>query len=122
MPTDTSNLHAVVDIGSNGIRFSITDLSPSTARTLPTLYHDRAGISLYDAQFAGDADRGKRRPIPDEVIDRAVVRLARFKLVCRDFGVSDANVHVLATEAVRAAPNGDGFRERVRDGTHGWAV
>jgi len=42
-------------MGSNGIRFSITDLTPETQRILPTVYLDRAAISLYDAQYEAGA-------------------------------------------------------------------
>lgn len=45
--------HALVEMGSNGIRFSITDMSQDTQRILPALYLDRAAISLYDAQYEG---------------------------------------------------------------------
>lgn len=45
--------HALVEMGSNGVRFAITDLAHETRRILPALYLDRAAISLYDAQYEG---------------------------------------------------------------------
>ncbi|GAB1202965.1 hypothetical protein APSETT445_001589 [Aspergillus pseudonomiae] len=102
---------------SNGIRFSITDISPPTARTMPTVYQDRAGISLYDAQFAGSA----RGPIPQDIIEQVVDRLVRFQITCEDFGVPAQNVYVLATEATRTAPNSEEFRARIKHRT-GWEV
>ncbi|KAF9366118.1 hypothetical protein BGX34_006119 [Mortierella sp. NVP85] len=46
---------AIVDMGSNGIRFGII---ASLDRHLPVLYEERASISLFAAQFS-DADGGK---------------------------------------------------------------
>ncbi|ANB14972.1 Rtg2p [Sugiyamaella lignohabitans] len=50
--TDTSphsNLRAIVDIGSNGIRFSISSVDPARARVFPCVFQDRAAISLFDS-------------------------------------------------------------------------
>lgn len=136
-----------MDDSSNGIRFSITDTSPPTARIMPTVYQDRAGISLYDAQFSSsglssgskdkekhkDKDKDKqkekeaaasgatRNPIPAETIDQVVSRLLRFKSTCADFQVPHGNVYVLATEATRTAPNSEAFRSKIREAT-GWEV
>jgi len=104
-------------MGSNGIRFSITDLSPSTARILPTVYSDRAGISLYDAQWA----TGSKAPIPSETMDAAIRSLLHFKRTCEDFGVQDEHVRILATEATRQATNSEEYREKIRQAT-GWTV
>ncbi|KAE8334925.1 hypothetical protein BDV24DRAFT_171785 [Aspergillus arachidicola] len=101
----------------NGIRFSITDIPPHTARTMPTVYQDRAGISLYDAQFSG----GSRGPIPQDIIEQVVDRLVQFQVTCYDFGVPPQNIYVLATEATRTAPNSEEFRARIKDRT-GWEV
>ncbi|KAF9928230.1 hypothetical protein FBU30_002544, partial [Linnemannia zychae] len=51
-----SNLHAplaIVDMGSNGIRFGII---ASLDRHLPVLYEERAPISLFEAQFSDESD------------------------------------------------------------------
>ena len=69
-------LRAVVDMGSNGIRFSISNLQPPLTRILPTIYQHRVGISLYDAQHTPG---GERRPIPDEVISAVTSSFQRFK-------------------------------------------
>ncbi|EFQ96820.1 retrograde regulation protein 2 [Nannizzia gypsea CBS 118893] len=116
---EIQHLHAVVDMGSNGIRFSISDLSPVTQRIMPTVFQDRAGISLYDAQFG--AEGSTRRPIPDQVRDQIVSRLLRFKVTCEDFGVPAKNIQVLATEATRTAPNSADFRAAIYRAT-GWEV
>ncbi|KAL4922856.1 major facilitator superfamily domain-containing protein [Aspergillus aurantiobrunneus] len=118
-PADNANLYGIVDMGSNGIRFSITDTSPPTARIMPTVYQDRAGISLYDAQFSTGG--GGRGPIPAEIIEQVVDQLVRFQSVCEDFLVPNKNVYVLATEATRTAPNSEAFRARIKERT-GWEV
>ncbi|RPA95878.1 Ppx-GppA-domain-containing protein [Choiromyces venosus 120613-1] len=110
-------LHGLVDIGSNGVRFSISNLHPATARILPTVFQDRAAISLYDAQFSGTT----KSPISKEVIDQILTSMRRFKSVCSDFGVPDTNVRVVATEATREAQNSAEFRGMIADAT-GWAV
>ncbi|KAF2012082.1 Ppx-GppA-domain-containing protein [Aaosphaeria arxii CBS 175.79] len=107
-------LRGLVDMGSNGIRFSITDLSPQTQRILPTVYLDRAGISLYDAQRADGR-------IPSTTTQQVVKALLRFKSTCRDFGVPDANVRIVATEATRKAANSEEYRAEIRRAT-GWEV
>ncbi|PKX95540.1 retrograde regulation protein 2 [Aspergillus novofumigatus IBT 16806] len=119
---DTANLYGLVDMGSNGIRFSITDVSSPTARLLPTIYQDRVGISLYEAQFS-QTENGKRvrGPISQEIIEQVVDRLVRFKITCDDFCVPPDNIHVLATEATRTAPNSDEIRAQIKART-GWEV
>lgn len=84
---------------------------------MPTIFQDRAGISLYDAQFSGTT----KSPISDKVIDQILVAMRRFKSVCGGFGVSDENVRVVATEATREAQNSEEFRRRIKEVT-GWHV
>ncbi|KAI8938663.1 hypothetical protein NX059_004532 [Plenodomus lindquistii] len=113
----STHYHGLVDMGSNGIRFSITNLAPATQRVLPTVYLDRAAISLYDAQFAN----GRAVPIPAATIQQVVKSFLRFRSTCRDFGVPESQIRVLATEATRKASNSVEFRERIREAT-GWEV
>jgi retrograde regulation protein 2 len=117
---DPSYLHALVDMGSNGIRFSITTLAPPTARITPTLYQGRAGISLYDAQYPAPSN-GVRQPIDSETIKGVVSAYRSFKRTCADFGVPENNVTVLATEATRTAINGQEFMQSIREAV-GWEV
>ncbi|KAL4959022.1 putative MFS transporter [Aspergillus stella-maris] len=116
---DSSHLYGIVDMGSNGIRFSITDTSPPTARIMPTVYQDRAGISLYDAQF--NKSSSERHAISQETIDLVTDKLVRFRGVCEDFSVPNENIFVLGTEATRTAPNSSEFRARIKEKT-GWEV
>jgi retrograde regulation protein 2 len=109
--------YGLVDMGSNGIRFSITDLSPATQRILPTVYLDRAAISLYDAQY----EDGKAVPIPEHTIRQVVKSLLRFKSTCHDFGVPDSQVRIVATEATRKAINSEAYRTAIKEAT-GWTV
>ncbi|RVD88980.1 uncharacterized protein DFL_000004 [Arthrobotrys flagrans] len=108
-------LVGIVDMGSNGIRFSITDLSASRARILPTVLVYRSPISLYNAQF--DPDSGEQIPIPDEVIESVCALLNRFLIVCGEIGVDKKNIHVIATEATRKALNSGQFLKAIKDAT-----
>ncbi|KAH7108832.1 putative sensor of mitochondrial dysfunction Rtg2 [Dendryphion nanum] len=103
------------DMGSNGIRFSITDLSPPTTRILPTLHVHRLDISLYDAQF--DDTTGARIPIPDSVIKDIIAGLLRFQIICADFGVPSYYIRIIATEATRTAINSADFLKGIRKQT-----
>lgn len=47
--------------------------------------------------------------------------LLAFKATCADFGVPEANIKVLATEATRTAPNSEDYRKQIREAT-GWEV
>ena len=50
-----------------------------------------------------------------------IASLKHFKHTCSDFGVEDANIKILATEATRTAVNSADFRQRIKDAT-GWEV
>ncbi|USP78024.1 lysophospholipase [Curvularia clavata] len=98
-------------MGSNGIRFSVSDLTPRTARILPTLHVHRLNISLYDAQF--DLSTGARIPIPHPIIKDIVAGLLRFQIICADFGVPRHHIRIIATEATRTAINHTEFLEEI---------
>lgn len=104
---------------SNGIRFSITDLSPQTARILPTLYLSRAPISLYDAQYTPAS--ANPVPIPQSTIKSVVNSLLHFKSTCQDFDVPSHQIRVVATEATRKAINSEDFRNEIEEKV-GWKV
>jgi retrograde regulation protein 2 len=115
--TRSEHYHGLVDMGSNGIRFSITDLTPETQRILPTIYLDRAAISLYDAQYKA----GNIVPIPNATIKQVIKSLLRFKSTCEDFSVPSKQIRIVATEATRKAVNTDDFQKQIKD-TTGWTV
>ncbi|KAI4185268.1 MAG: hypothetical protein L6R41_004224 [Letrouitia leprolyta] len=114
---DPEHYQALVDMGSNGIRFSISDLSPPSARVMPTIYQDRCGISVFDAQY----ESGKKIPIPQVVINNILNVLVQFKKTCQDFQVRSDRVKVVATEATRNAFNSEDFRRQIESKT-GWRV
>ncbi|KAL8678476.1 MAG: hypothetical protein Q9186_005180 [Xanthomendoza sp. 1 TL-2023] len=111
------HFQALVDMGSNGIRFSISDLSPSSARVMPTVYQDRGAMSLYDAQY----ESGKKFPIAQSIIDNVLAALLRFQRICEDYQVRSDRIRVVATEATRNALNSEDFRQQIEKAT-GWQV
>ncbi|KAL8667510.1 MAG: hypothetical protein Q9202_000726 [Teloschistes flavicans] len=113
----SEHYQALVDMGSNGIRLSISDLSPPTARVMPTVYQDRCGVSLYDAQY----ESGKKVAVPQAIIQEVLTALLQFKRTCEDFQVRHDRVRVVATEATRNALNSQDFRQQIRTAT-GWTV
>ncbi|KAF2862215.1 Ppx-GppA-domain-containing protein [Piedraia hortae CBS 480.64] len=109
------HLHALIDMGSNGVRLSITSLSPPHARILPTIYQDRIALSLYDAQYQNTT----RGPIDPTTISTLIRSLLAFKRTCTDLNVT--HVRLIATEATRTASNASAFSTRIREAT-GWDV
>ncbi|PNS14376.1 Retrograde regulation protein 2 [Sphaceloma murrayae] len=123
------HIRAIVDMGSNGIRLSLTSLSPPLTRLLPTLHQSRIPISLYDAQFPAPlptstsscSSPSVRCPIPTSTIALLTRHLLRFKALCASFSVADRNVSLLATEATRTAPNAAELISAIKRET-GWDV
>jgi retrograde regulation protein 2 len=66
---------------------------------MPAIFAERAAISLYDVQNPKDSN--ERIAIPETTIKDVVECMVRFKGICRDFGVLDGNVQLVATEATR---------------------
>jgi Ppx/GppA phosphatase family len=57
------------------------------------------------------------------VVDGVITALKRFRTVCKDFGVGEGNVRVLATEALREAENSAEVRGRIKEEVGvGWEV
>ncbi|EDO15843.1 hypothetical protein Kpol_507p5 [Vanderwaltozyma polyspora DSM 70294] len=113
------NLIGVVDIGSNGVRFSISSKAAHHARIMPCVFKDRVGVSLIDVQYAPNSLT--KGPIPPETINDICAAMKRFKLICEDFGVPEKSVRMVATEATREAINSQEFIDAIYDST-GWAV
>ncbi|KAK9248910.1 Ppx/GppA phosphatase family-domain-containing protein [Lipomyces tetrasporus] len=111
-------LTGVIDIGSNAVRFSVSDLSDSQAsRNLPIVFQDRAKISLYDA-LAASSDRR----ISHNVLERLRIAITRFDRVCKALKVLDENVSVFGTEASRSAANSDDMLAMIRNINSNWTV
>ncbi|KAI1137990.1 retrograde regulation protein [Hypoxylon sp. FL0543] len=98
-----SHLYALVDMGSNGIRFSISDLSPPRTRLLKCIYRERAAISLFDALNSSSSNESLT--FQSSVITEVSKTLARFRSIANEFGVPAAHISVFATEAMRKAQN-----------------
>lgn len=108
-------MYILTFLASNGIRFSISDLSTPTARVIPTVHFHRVNISLYEAQI--DPDTGCRVAIPQSVIDRVVSAIVRFQIICVEIGVPSSNIRLIATEATRTAINSAAFTDAIRNTT-----
>lgn len=103
-PSSNNHLYGLVDMGSNGIRFSISDLSPPRSRLLRCIYRDRADISLYDALHeVGSTPLYFSRT----TIDLVSTTLAGFKEICERYTVPNHQIQVFATEAMRTSRNRD---------------
>ncbi|ORX48204.1 actin-like ATPase domain-containing protein [Hesseltinella vesiculosa] len=102
---------AIIDMGSNGIRFGIVT---NLQRHLPVTFEERVSISLLEEQ-------GDSKVIPDIIIEQVVHAFLRFKALCEQASVPPENIHVLATEATRVAANATAFIDRIFDAT-GWTV
>lgn len=108
------HLYALVDMGSNGIRFSISDLSPPRARLMRCLYRERAAISLFDA-LHHDADDADHDSFPAATVALVARTVARFhRIAVADYGVAPANFDVFATEAMRRAANAAAMVDALR--------
>lgn len=97
---------------SNGIRFSISDLSPPQSRLLRCLYRERAAISLFDA--LKESSSGGSYEFSPEVIPRVSRTLARFKAIADEFAVPPEHISVFATEAMRKASNAASMLSAIR--------
>ncbi|OHE93628.1 Ppx/GppA phosphatase [Colletotrichum orchidophilum] len=104
-PAGSNHLYAIVDMGSNGIRFSISDLTPPQTRLLRPIYRERAGISLFDALNSASTAASEPLTFPPETITQVAKTLARFRRIAVSYGVPPAHFSVLATEAMRRAAN-----------------
>ncbi|KAI0398451.1 Ppx/GppA phosphatase family-domain-containing protein [Xylariaceae sp. FL0594] len=116
-PELPNHLYAMVDMGRcvNGIRFSISDLSPPHARLLKCLYRERAAISLFDA--LNDSSSGGHPEFPPDVITQVSKTLARYKHIAVEYGVPLEHISVFATEAMRKASNAVAMLDSIRAAT-----
>ncbi|KAK3329045.1 Ppx/GppA phosphatase family-domain-containing protein [Apodospora peruviana] len=116
-PAASNHLFALVDMGSNGIRFSISDLSPPQTRLLKCVYRERAAISLFDALSKPLATEGSSPSLtfPANTIRLVSQTLARFRAIAvDDYGVPPGQVMVFATEAMRKAQNAGSMLDAIR--------
>lgn len=110
---------------SNGIRFSVSDLSPPSARLLKCLYRERADISLFDALTSSSSSSSSSGSLsfPPDTISLVSQTLARFRSIAvDDYGVPVEHVTVFATEAMRRAENAATMLEAISAEAHGLRV
>lgn len=127
---DSADFWGIVDMGSNGIRFTITDLGPPKTRRMPVLWSRRAGISLHDSLHSStstdetiddgditesaDNSSAKDGVLSQDTIDSVVREIKSFAQTCRQWGVPPSQMKVMATEATRAANNSAAFTSAIR--------
>ncbi|KAF7562173.1 hypothetical protein G7046_g1964 [Stylonectria norvegica] len=117
-PDTESQLYAIVDMGSNGIRFSITSLAPPTTRLLRPIYADRASISLFDALTPSPSG-----PVfPPDTIKSVAAALGNFRRLAVAHGVPTEHITILATEAMRRASNAAEMLDAIGAATSGLGV
>lgn len=101
---------AVVDIGSNTLKFSITEVGASGDERVIDAHADTVRLG------AGVAITGALEP---DRVERALVALRHYELVARAYAV-EACIGV-ATAALRTATNGNDLLDQIRR-TTGWSV
>lgn len=101
---------------SNGIRFSISDLTVAHPRLLTCVYQERVGISLYDSLHESGSE-AKEFFFPPKTITQVSNLLARFQRICKAHGVLPENTIIFATEALRTAKNKDEMLRAIRKAT-----
>ncbi|KOS16900.1 Retrograde regulation protein 2 [Escovopsis weberi] len=119
-PDDENHLYAVVDMGSNAIRFSITSLEPPRSRLMPPVYSARAPISLFDALTP--SPEGDGLFFPESVVDKVAAAVSRFHHLAVLHSVAPSQIMVLATEAMRRAANASAILDAIAKATGGLSV
>jgi exopolyphosphatase/guanosine-5'-triphosphate,3'-diphosphate pyrophosphatase len=96
------NLVAVLDMGASAIRLAIAEVGPNQR---PRIIEEASkGVLLGRDTFSYGAIRS-------QTIDATITALSGFTQIMKEYGV--AQVHAVATSAVREARNGDMFLDRV---------
>ncbi|OAQ98993.1 hypothetical protein LLEC1_04381 [Akanthomyces lecanii] len=120
-PSAANHLYAIVDMGSNGIRFSITSLAPPFSRLLNPLFSTRAGISLFDA-LTPSSTSGSGLVFPEQTVIDVAETVASFRQVAVAHGVPASQTYIFATEAMRRADNAGDMLGAIRTATDGLGV
>ena len=58
--------------------------------------------------------RDRKLHFPEDIIQAVTNILVGFKRTCRDFGIANDRVKIIATEATRVAKNSEAFRSRIQ--------
>ncbi|KAM3431773.1 hypothetical protein NHJ13734_007160 [Beauveria thailandica] len=118
-PDAANHLYAIVDMGSNGIRFSITSLAPPFSRLLSPLFSTRASISLFDALKPSSSGG---LVFPQQTVVDVAEAVASFHRVAVAHGVPPSQMFIFATEAMRRAENAGDVLDAISAATDGLGV
>ncbi|MFN3361719.1 MAG: HD domain-containing protein [Pseudanabaenaceae cyanobacterium] len=94
---------AAIDVGTNSIHMVIAQINEQLP-TFTIISTEKETVRLGQ----GKGERGELNP---QAMDRALVTLGRFRQLCQTLGVTD--IVAAATSAVREAPNGQEFIDRI---------
>lgn len=97
-----TRLQAAIDIGTNSFHLIIAEVGEQGEFSIIT--SEKELVRLGES-------KGDIRHLSDAAMDRGIVALKRFRMLADSFG---AEVHAVATSAVREAENGQKFVKRAR--------
>lgn len=113
------NQFVILTSDSNGIRFSITDLTPPTSRLLTPIFSTRAAISLFDA-LTPDEHGGLI--FPPSTLSSVASILSHFTRIAQLHNAPRSNTLIFATEAMRRAANAADMLKAIAEATGGLGV
>ncbi|NMG05436.1 Ppx/GppA phosphatase family protein [Brasilonema sp. UFV-L1] len=108
LPTQTVEQHrtiAAIDLGTNSLHMVVVGIE-STLPSFSIVAREKETVRLGDR----DLETGNLKP---EVISRAIAALGRFQKIAKTLNVE--TIIAVATSAVREAPNGKDFLQRIED-------
>lgn len=108
LPTQTVDQHriiAAIDLGSNSLHMVVVRIEP-TLPSFSIIAREKETVRLADREI----DTGNLKP---EVISRAIATLRRFQEMAKTLNVE--TMIAVATSAIREAPNGKDFLQKVED-------
>ena len=101
---DQDRILAAVDMGTNSLHLVIVKIDP-TLPTFTIIDRDKETVRLGDCGAKGN--------LKSEVMDRAIATLERFQKIAKSANAEQTIV--VATSAIREAPNGKEFLNRIAD-------
>ncbi|MGB3514494.1 MAG: Ppx/GppA phosphatase family protein [Microcoleaceae cyanobacterium] len=104
LPGDKERILAAIDIGTNSLHLVVVKIDP-TLPTFTIIDGDKETVRLGDCEAKGN--------LKLEVMDRAIATLERFQKIAKS--VNAEQLIAVATSAVREAPNGKEFLNRIAD-------
>ncbi|MBV9389873.1 MAG: Ppx/GppA family phosphatase [Chroococcidiopsidaceae cyanobacterium CP_BM_ER_R8_30] len=97
---------AAIDLGTNSLHMVVVRIEP----TLPTFT-----IIAREKETVRLGDRCSKGELKPEVMERAITTLQRFQEIARSLS-AEASIVAVATSAVREAPNGREFLQKIKHG------